>query len=50
MRRDTRNFRQLRRQGWTVIRLWEHEIEANPSRCADRVETVVRGLSYSRRS
>jgi DNA mismatch endonuclease (patch repair protein) len=47
MRRDTRNFRQLRQQGWTVIRLWEHEIEANACQCADRVEIAVRGLRRS---
>ncbi len=41
-RRDARNFRQLRQQGWTVIRLWEHEIEADSCRCADRVEKAVR--------
>ena len=42
MRRDARNFRHLRRSGWTVIRLWEHEIEADPAACVDRVETAVR--------
>jgi DNA mismatch endonuclease (patch repair protein) len=46
-RRDARNVRLLRRDGWTVVRLWEQEIEADPSRCADRVEIVVR---RSRRS
>lgn len=25
--RDQRNFRRLRRQGWTVYRIWEHQIE-----------------------
>ncbi len=28
--RDQKNFRRLRRNGWTVIRVWEHEVEANP--------------------
>jgi DNA mismatch endonuclease (patch repair protein) len=28
--RDQRNFRRLRRNGWTVIRVWEHNVEANP--------------------
>jgi DNA mismatch endonuclease (patch repair protein) len=27
--RDQRNFRKLRRQGWVVIRLWEHQIHKN---------------------
>lgn len=42
MRRDSQNFRKLRRQGWLVIRLWEHEIEADASVCADRVVAAVR--------
>jgi DNA mismatch endonuclease, patch repair protein len=42
MRRDTQNFRDLTRDGWIVIRLWEHEIEADASRCADRVVAAVR--------
>jgi DNA mismatch endonuclease, patch repair protein len=24
--RDQRNFRHLRRKGWTVIRIWEHDV------------------------
>lgn len=36
-RRDTRNHRHLRRMGWTVVRIWEHEIERSPDRCAARV-------------
>ena len=28
--RDYRNFRHLRRRGWTVLRFWEHEIESDP--------------------
>lgn len=42
MRRDNQNFRKLRRQGWLVIRLWEHEIEADAAGCADRVVAAVR--------
>jgi DNA mismatch endonuclease, patch repair protein len=41
-RRDRRNFRCLRRQGWSVVRLWEHEIECAAEQCADRVEMLVR--------
>ena len=29
-RRDRRNFARLRRSGWRVVRLWEHQIEADP--------------------
>lgn len=36
-RRDKRNHRRLRRMGWTVVRIWEHQIEASLDRCAARV-------------
>jgi DNA mismatch endonuclease, patch repair protein len=42
-RRDRRNFLRLRRQGWAVVRLWEHEIERDAERCIDRIEAAVRG-------
>ena len=32
-RRDRRNFARLRRAGWRVVRLWEHQIEADPETC-----------------
>jgi DNA mismatch endonuclease (patch repair protein) len=35
--RDQQNFRQLRRRGWTVVRLWEHQIVRNAGACVDRV-------------
>jgi DNA mismatch endonuclease (patch repair protein) len=35
--RDRRNFRKLRRLGWKVIRIWEHEIEKAPAKCVERI-------------
>jgi DNA mismatch endonuclease, patch repair protein len=35
--RDTRNFRRLRRQGWTVIRVWQHEIVRDLPRAISRI-------------
>jgi DNA mismatch endonuclease (patch repair protein) len=40
--RDRRNFRRLRRAGWTVLRLWEHEIEEDVERCIDRLSAALR--------
>lgn len=40
--RDQRNFRKLRRDGWTVVRIWEHQIERDAAACADRIETALR--------
>jgi DNA mismatch endonuclease (patch repair protein) len=40
--RDLRNFRTLRRAGWTVIRLWEHQIKKSPADCLARILSVQR--------
>lgn len=42
MARDRRANRRLRRDGWSVIRVWESEVLGNPIRVADRIERVVR--------
>jgi DNA mismatch endonuclease (patch repair protein) len=40
--RDSRNFRKLRKMGWRVIRLWQHEIEGNFDSCVARVVALVK--------
>jgi DNA mismatch endonuclease, patch repair protein len=40
--RDVRNFRILRRAGWKVIRLWEHQIKKSPADCLARILAVQR--------
>jgi len=35
--RDRRNFRRLRARGWTVIRVWEHQVRLDVAACADRI-------------
>lgn len=35
--RDARNHRKLREQGWTVIRLWQHDIKRDFEACIDRI-------------
>jgi DNA mismatch endonuclease (patch repair protein) len=40
-RRDARNFRRLRRSNWTVIRLWQHQLESDFDRHIDRVVRIV---------
>jgi DNA mismatch endonuclease, patch repair protein len=39
--RDQRNFRKLRREGWTVMRLWEHQVEEDLLACVRRVADAV---------
>jgi DNA mismatch endonuclease, patch repair protein len=44
-RRDDRNRRRLRRQGWRVLRIWEHQLVRDPSECEARIlELVIRKL------
>jgi DNA mismatch endonuclease (patch repair protein) len=46
-RRDSRNHRKLRRMGWKVVRIWEHQIETDPTRCLARVKQIlVTDLAY----
>ena len=40
--RDKRNFRRLRRNGWRVIRIWEHEIDNCPDGAVARITEAVR--------
>jgi DNA mismatch endonuclease (patch repair protein) len=45
-RRDTQNFRKLRGAGWTVLRVWEHEVKSDVEICVDR---IVSALEKARR-
>ncbi|TMQ06652.1 MAG: very short patch repair endonuclease [Deltaproteobacteria bacterium] len=33
----------LKADGWTVLRIWEHEVKADAVACVDRIELAVRG-------
>lgn len=35
--RDRRVERTLRKQGWTVVRIWEHSVRKDADRCARRI-------------
>ncbi|WP_291295359.1 very short patch repair endonuclease [Elioraea sp.] len=41
--RDARNFRRLRRSGWRVIRIWEHQLARDPEGSLARVTTALKG-------
>lgn len=45
-RRDTRNRRLLRAAGWTVVRLWEHQVMNSPKRCRQRIVRALVGLPF----
>jgi DNA mismatch endonuclease (patch repair protein) len=36
-KRDQKNFRKLRKLGWKVLRIWEHQIERSPEKCVDLI-------------
>jgi DNA mismatch endonuclease (patch repair protein) len=40
-RRDVRNHRRLRELGWTVVRLWEHQIERDIDDCLARIAVAL---------
>jgi len=40
--RDRRNDRLLKKEGWTVIRVWETDIHRNPQQAAQAVADLVR--------
>ena len=37
MKRDRKVTRKLRADGWSVVRLWEHNIERRPQSCIGRI-------------
>ena len=41
MERDRKVARRLRADGWSVVRLWEHDIERNPTACLRRIKTIL---------
>ena len=41
MKRDRKVSRNLRADGWSVVRLWEHDIEKNPRSCLRRIKTIL---------
>ena len=39
--RDQKNFRVLRRMGWRVIRIWQHELKRDFKGCVARIVSAV---------
>jgi len=38
MRRDDRIRNRLRRMGWRVLRIWEHELVTSPANCVKKIQ------------
>lgn len=47
--RDARRTRELKAMGWTVVRLWEHEVTKEAESCVVLIERVLRGEKPKRR-
>lgn len=43
--RDGEQTQWLESQGWRVLRIWEHEIDASPADCARRIAVMLGKLS-----
>ena len=41
MRRDRKVSRKLRRDGWSVLRIWEHDIKKKPEMCERKIMRKV---------
>lgn len=44
MERDQEVTRRLQSMGWKVVRIWESDVNRDPTGAADRVQQVIRGL------
>jgi DNA mismatch endonuclease (patch repair protein) len=41
-KRDKQNFLKLKRKGWTIIRLWKHEIINTPEKTISRIISILK--------
>jgi DNA mismatch endonuclease (patch repair protein) len=44
-KRDRANARKLKEDGWSVVRIWEHDLKAAPMKC---LATVMAAFSPSK--
>jgi DNA mismatch endonuclease (patch repair protein) len=40
-KRDRRNTKELRALGWKVVRIWEHDLKANPMKCIKKIMLAI---------
>jgi len=46
--RDRRQFRRLRRMGWTVLRVWGHDVERNLDYVVERTASILKSIRTGR--
>lgn len=42
--RDRKNHKKLKEMGWTVIRLWQHDLERDFQECIEKIVAAVRNV------
>lgn len=42
IKRNARISQKLRRDGWSVLRFWEHDIEKNSEKCMRRIKKKIK--------
>lgn len=42
--RDQKNFRKLKKMGWHVLRIWQHELKKDQEKCIDKVIFYIANL------
>ncbi len=43
--RDQRNFKQLKKMGWRVLRIWQHQIKKDPQACVVKIIDSIESQS-----
>jgi DNA mismatch endonuclease (patch repair protein) len=44
--RDKKNYQKLRKMGWKVIRLWQHELKRDFASCIEKIIAAVRKTEF----
>ncbi len=48
MLRDRLVSRTLRKQGWRVLRIWEHDLSRNPMGCIRKIKAAMGKVPFAR--
>lgn len=43
IKRDKRNFRLIKKIGWSYLRIWEHDLEKRPVETLEKITAFLRG-------
>lgn len=49
MERDKEVNKELKKQGWRVIRIWEHSIKRDVHKCAELIQAEIESRSWNKR-